>query len=228
MEARTQTGVNKKSSEFQEFKSSSHLLPGILRSHTLFIFPSNFFFLWRTDKSRWFGPLRWAKEQFITIGRTHDCFLTPTVSILRQQPLHCPQQAEYVCMPHNYREQERSFPPTLTTLTTHFLCFPTCYYSENTYINLFSLISAGKWVKRQRGKHWEAVQKQRCSLPVWHEEPVVEETSDTVARWKIPHKLVKHLHRHNWRFPQKENNYRGKSCKWNRVFNWRTEQVQRW
>lgn len=134
--------------------------------------------------------------------------------------------------PRNYSEQEQepSLPSTLTTLTTHFLCLPTCFSLENTYINSFSLISAGKWVKAE-GKHWVAVQKQKYSLPVWkrgHEKPLAEETSDTVGRWKIPQRLEKHLHRRNWRFPQKENNYRDNSRKWNRVFNWRTEQVHSW
>lgn len=68
VQAITPTGVNRKSSEFQEFRSSSHLLPGISGSHpTLFILPSNFFFfLCLSNWLSWFRCLRWANEETVS------------------------------------------------------------------------------------------------------------------------------------------------------------------
>lgn len=73
VQAITRTGVNRKSSEFQEFRSASHLLPGISRSHpTLFISPTILFSFF-PPQNNWLSGVadsgvscEWAKEEMIS------------------------------------------------------------------------------------------------------------------------------------------------------------------
>lgn len=134
------------------------------------------------------SQVRKRRNDLHTTGSIHDCLFTLSSYCDNKSLGTAFNRQAYVDLrkPRNYSEQEQelSLPSTLTTLTTHFLCLPTCFSLENTYINSFSLISAGKWAKAE-GKHWVAVQKQKYSLPVrtrGHEKPLAEETSDTVGR----------------------------------------------
>lgn len=169
-----------------------------------------------------------------TTGSIHDCLFSLSSYCDNKSLGTAFNRQAYVDLqkPHNYREQEQelSLPSTLTTLTTHFLCLPTCLNLENTYINSFSLISAGKWVKAGGNTGWLSKNKST------HSRFENEGTRSLLLKRHLT-QLEDERFPRGWRnifidviegFPRKKIITGTNSCKWNRVFNWRTEQVHSW